>query len=83
MFRQIDDHAQRIAAFCRYFHDYFTNSTTIWHRENVQIIELSIKYWKKIPLILRNLELFRLYYKKGRHSTKVLLFLVVARKMHM
>ena len=37
----------------------------------------------KIPLIMRNLELLCLYYKKGRYSTDVLLFLMVARKKYM
>ena len=37
----------------------------------------------KIPLIMRNLELLGLYYKKGRYSTDVLLFLMVARKKYM
>ena len=32
---------------------------------------------------MRNPELLCLYYKKGRHSTDVLLFLKVARKKHM
>ena len=32
---------------------------------------------------MRNLELLCLYYKKGRYSTDVLLFLMVARKKYM